>query len=165
MYSNANSLWNWGTRLNHVYSFTKLLNSKETSTQLSTVLYKWKEITWGVSLRWILPGVKEFAKLNPCNKLNNMPPKYSGRFWSVHNTDRKVDHKIKIKNNYWTYYSRVEVDSCILQFHLWISSYVMSSEFTREVVMKFLPPQFSWIGCECLQSNFIHSKIFQSDRI
>ena len=41
----------------------------------------------------------------------------------------------------------------------------MSSEFTREEVMKFLPAQFSWFWWKCLQSNFIHSKRFQSDRI
>ena len=31
--------------------------------------------------------------------------------------------------------------------------------------IKFLPGQCPWIRCKCLRSNFIHSKIFQSDRI
>ena len=44
------------------------------------------------------------------------------------------------------------------------SAYVMNSELTPEVVIKFLPAQFSWIWCKCLQNDFIHSKIFQSDR-
>ena len=57
------------------------------------------------------------------------------------------------------------VASCRFQIHLCTSACVMSSEFTREVVMRFLPAQFSWIWCKCLQSNSIHSKIFQSDRI
>ena len=37
---------------------------------------------------------------------------------------------------------------------------VMSPEFTREAVMKFLPAPFSWIWCKCLLRNLIHSKIF-----
>ena len=36
---------------------------------------------------------------------------------------------------------------------------------TRYRTMKFLPTQVSWIWCKCLQSSFIHSKIFQSDWI
>ena len=40
------------------------------------------------------------------------------------------------------------------------SAYVMNSELTPEVVIKFLPAQFSWIWCKCLQNDFIHSKIF-----
>ena len=52
--------------------------------------------------------------------------------------------------------------SVVVDLH---STYVMNSEFTPEVVMKFLPAQFSWIWCKCLQNDFIHSKIFQSDRI
>ena len=44
-------------------------------------------------------------------------------------------------------------------------AYVMNSDFTPEVVMKFLPAQFSRMWCKCQQNNFIHSKIFQSDRI
>ena len=40
------------------------------------------------------------------------------------------------------------------------------SEFIRKAVLKFLPAQSSYIWCKCrLQSNFFHSKIFQSDRI
>ena len=68
----------------YIPSQSYLIQKKLPHTQLTTVLYKWKEITWGVLLRWILPGVKEFAKLNPCNKLNNMPPKYLGRFWRLY---------------------------------------------------------------------------------
>ena len=41
----------------------------------------------------------------------------------------------------------------------------MSSDFTKEVLMKFLPTQVSWIQCKYLQSNFIHSQISQSDRL
>ena len=39
----------------------------------------------------------------------------------------------------------------------------MSSEYTREFVIKFLPAQFSWIYVEfeeCLNRNFIHWNIF-----
>ena len=54
---------------------------------------------------------------------------------------------------------------CEFQIHLCIPAGAISSEFTREVVMKFLPAQFSWIWCKWLQSNFVHSKIVQSDRI
>ena len=35
------------------------------------------------------------------------------------------------------------IGSCSFQFHLCTPAYLMSSEFTREVVMKFLPAQFS----------------------
>ena len=42
------------------------------------------------------------------------------------------------------YYSKVEsVGCCRFQFHLWIPTYVMRSEFTREAAMKFLAAQFS----------------------
>lgn len=56
----------------------------------------------------------------------------------------------------------------ILLFKSWIPciyACVMSNELTRQVVMKFLPPQSSWIWYKCLQRNFIHSKIFLSDQI
>ena len=58
--------------------------------------------------------------------------------------------------------------SLILLFKSWILciyACVMSNELTRQVVMKFLPPQFSWIWYKSLKSNFIHSKIFLSDQI
>ena len=42
------------------------------------------------------------------------------------------------------------IGSCRVQFHLCTPACVMSSEFTREVVMKFLAAQFSWIWCKCL---------------
>ena len=58
-------------------------------------------------------------------------------------------------------YSKVEsVASCRLQIDLCILACVMSREFTREAVMKFLPAPFSWIWCKCLLRNLIHSKIF-----
>ena len=41
-----------------------------------------------------------------------------------------------------------------------ISAFVMSCEFTRNSVTKFLPAQFPWIWCKCLLTNLIHSKIF-----
>ena len=41
-----------------------------------------------------------------------------------------------------------------------ISAFVMSREFTRNSVTKFLPAQFPWIWCKCLLTNLIHSKIF-----
>ena len=37
---------------------------------------------------------------------------------------------------------------------------VMSREFTRNSVTKFLPAQFPWIWCKCLLRHLIHSKIF-----
>ena len=43
-----------------------------------------------------------------------------------------------------------------------ISACVISSEFTRKEVMKFLSAQFPWIWHIFLHSHFIHSKIFQS---
>ena len=52
------------------------------------------------------------------------------------------------------------VVSCRFQIHLCILACVMSREFTREAVTKFLPAQFPWIWCECLLRNIIHSKIF-----
>ena len=48
----------------------------------------------------------------------------------------------------------------VAQIHLCILACVMSCEFTREAVTKFLPAQFPWIWCKCLLRNFIHSKIF-----
>ena len=57
------------------------------------------------------------------------------------------------------------VGSCRFQIHPCIPACVVSSEFTRKVVMKFLSAQFSRIWCWCVRSNFVHSKIFQSDRI
>ena len=52
------------------------------------------------------------------------------------------------------------VGSCRFQIHLCILGCVMSREFTRETVMKFLLPHFSWIWCKTLRSIFFHSKIF-----
>ena len=61
----------------------------------------------------------------------------------------------------WIYYSKVEsVASCRFHIDLRILACVMSCEFTRKVVMKFLPAPFSWIWCKCLLRNLIHSKIF-----
>ena len=46
--------------------------------------------------------------------------------------------------------------------HLCIPACVMSSEFTGKVVMKFIPPQYSWNWCKCVQSNyFLPIKDFQ----
>ena len=61
----------------------------------------------------------------------------------------------------WIYYSKVEsVASCRFQIDLCILACVMSREFTREAVMKFLPAQFSLIWCKCLLRILIHSEIF-----
>ena len=49
-------------------------------------------------------------------------------------------------------YCRFQIDLCILVC-------VMSREFTREAVMKFLPAPFSWNWCKCLLRSLIHSKI------
>ena len=44
------------------------------------------------------------------------------------------------------YYSKVEsVGSCWFQCHPYILACEMSSEFTREVDMRFLPARFSWL--------------------
>ena len=43
---------------------------------------------------------------------------------------------------------------------LCILACVMSREFTRDSVTKFLPAQFPWIWCRCLLRHLIHSKIF-----
>ena len=52
------------------------------------------------------------------------------------------------------------IDTVHQRVDLYILACVMSPEFTREAVMKFLPAQFSWIWCKCLLRNLIHSKIF-----
>ena len=53
------------------------------------------------------------------------------------------------------------VGSCRFQVHLCVhSACVMSREFTRDSVTKFLPAQFPWIWCKCLLRHLIHSKIF-----
>ena len=63
----------------------------------------------------------------------------------------------------WIYYSKVvSVASCRFQIDLLILACVMSCEFKRKVVMKFLPAPFFWIWCKCLLRNF---KDFQSDQI
>ena len=41
-----------------------------------------------------------------------------------------------------------------------ICACVMSCEFKRDSVMKFLPAQFPWIWCKCLLGILIHSKVF-----
>ena len=65
------------------------------------------------------------------------------------------------RSHWWVYYSKDEsVGSCRFQIHLCILACVMSREFTREAVTKFLPAQFPWIWCKCLLTNLIHSKIF-----
>ena len=58
-------------------------------------------------------------------------------------------------------YSKVEsVDSCRFLMHLYILACIMSREFTRDSVMKFLPAQFPLIWCKCLLRILSHSKIF-----
>ena len=52
------------------------------------------------------------------------------------------------------------VGSCRFQIHLCILGWVRSREFTRETVMKFLLPHFSWVWCKSLRSNCLDSKIF-----
>ena len=52
------------------------------------------------------------------------------------------------------------VGSCRFQIHLCILGCIMSREFTRETVMKFLLPHFPCIWCKSLRSNFLDSKIF-----
>ena len=79
-------------------------------------------------------------------------------YWRLQSNQVKCTPKESI---YWIYYSKVEsVASCRFQIDLCILACVMSREFTREAVMKFLPAQFSWIWCKCLLRNLIHSKIF-----
>ena len=55
--------------------------------------------------------------------------------------------------------------SRVLYFALRRSNNIAWSMKKCLVTMKFLPSHISWIWCKCLQSNFINSKIFQSDRI
>ena len=77
---------------------------------------------------------------------------------SVAGTPRPVDYIIN--EFHGIYYSKLN-PLVVLDFrliYLCIPACVMKSEFTSEVVMEFLPAQFSWIWCKCLQSNF------QSDR-
>ena len=38
---------------------------------------------------------------------------------------------------------------CRFQIHLYILACVMTREFTRDSVTKFLPAQFPWIWCKC----------------
>ena len=46
-----------------------------------------------------------------------------------------------------------------------ISAFLMSREFTRETVTKFLPAKFPWIWCKCLSKKLNPFKDFQSDQI
>lgn len=77
----------------------------------------------------------------------------------------KVSCNITVKpdqaHRFWIYYLKVEcVGSWRFQIHLCIHAFVMSSEFKREEGMKFyhLSVLESW--WKCLQSYFVHSKIF-----
>ena len=61
----------------------------------------------------------------------------------------------------WIYYSKIEsVGSCRFQIHRCILACMMSREFSRKAVTKFLPAQFPWIWWKYLLKNLIHSKIF-----
>ena len=56
--------------------------------------------------------------------------------------------------------------SCGIQIQICIPACSEQWIHTRDSYdFSFLPAQFSWIWCKCLQSNFIHSQIFQSDWI
>ena len=46
-----------------------------------------------------------------------------------------------------------------------VSAFLMSREFTREAVTKFLPAKFPWIWCKCLSKKLNPFKDFQSDQI
>ena len=46
-----------------------------------------------------------------------------------------------------------------------ISAFLMSREFTREAVRKFLPAKVPWICCKCLSKKLNPFKDFQSDQI
>ena len=52
------------------------------------------------------------------------------------------------------------VYSCRFQIFVYILACVMSHEFTRDSVMKLLPPKFPWIWRKCLLWNLTHLKIF-----
>ena len=52
------------------------------------------------------------------------------------------------------------VYSCRFQIFVYILACVMSHEFTRDSVMKLLPPKFPWIWRKCLLRNLTHLKIF-----
>ena len=71
----------------------------------------------------------------------------------------KFIYKKRISVRYSKYKKNV-AGSCRFQIHLCILGCVMSREFTRETVMKFLPPHFPLIWCKSLRRNFFHSKIF-----
>ena len=54
----------------------------------------------------------------------------------------------------------VVVDFRFISAFFTIFACVMSREFTRKAVTKFLPAGFPWIWCKCLLWNLTHSKIF-----
>ena len=60
---------------------------------------------------------------------------------------------------FWSIFSLGAPASCRFQIDLCILLCVISREFTREAVMKFLPAPFSWNWCKCLLRSLIHSKI------
>ena len=77
------------------------------------------------------------------------------RLFSYSQTGSSVPRKKPLMNLLFKSWIR-----CYFQTDLCILACVMSREFTREAVMKFLPAPFSWIWCKCLLRNLIHSKIF-----
>ena len=93
---------------------------------------------------------------------------YTGCFCFLLELSEVTSFSIKVtwssvppKIHKWISYSKVEsVGSCKFQIHLCILACVMSREFTRDSVTKFLPAQLPWIWCKCLLRKLIHSKIF-----
>ena len=78
---------------------------------------------------------------------------HNGLLNSVAGTPRPVDYIIN--EFHGIYYSKVEsVGSCRFQVNLSLHSCMRNKKWIHrlgEVVMKFLPAQFSWIWCKCLQ--------------
>ena len=86
---------------------------------------------------------------------------------SVQNPDIRFLITVKpgqayLPRSHWCiYYSKVE-PLVVVDFRfisVCIFACVMSREFTRDLVTKFLPAQFPWILCKCLLRHLIHSKI------
>ena len=81
-------------------------------------------------------------------------------YYTVLLQSNQVKHTLQESINEFIHSKVESVASCRFQIDLCILACVMSREFTREAVMKFLPAPFSWIWCKCLLRNLIHSKIF-----
>ena len=93
-------------------------------------------------------------------KCFNLPCMFARSFWGYSLQSNRVKRTPQDAINEFIIPKFNPLVDIKIQIHLCSLACVMSREFTREAVIKFLPPQFPWIWRKCLRSNFIHSKIF-----